>query len=91
MYCCSCILIMPFVKKNSSIVWKYFKKDVNQPNIAICTLCKNSYKKSNSTSNLLDHLNRKHYTILNRDNILSKSEEREDDVVAPGNLFILIL
>lgn len=75
---------MPYPKKNASIVWKYFNKDVNKPNVAVCTLCKTSYKRSNSTSNLLDHLNRKHFTTLNRDRMLV-NEECEDDVNTPGN------
>jgi len=77
---------MPCPKKNASIVWKYFQKDVNNPSTAFCTLCKTSYKRSNSTSNLLDHLNRKHITILNRDKMVTQSEESEDDVNAPGKL-----
>lgn len=77
---------MSFPKRNSSIVWKYFKKDFNKPNVAICTLCTppTTYKRSNGTSNLLDHLNRKHFTTLNRDR-MSVNEEREDDVNTPGN------
>lgn len=75
---------MPFPKKNASIVWKYFNKDVNKPNVAVCTLCKTSYKRSNSTSNLLDHLNRKHFTVLNRDR-MRVHEEREEDENTPGN------
>lgn len=75
---------MPYPKKNASIVWKYFNKDVNKTNVAVCTLCKTSYKTANSTSNLLDNLKRKHFTILNRDSMLV-NEEREDDVNTPGN------
>lgn len=74
---------MPYPKKNASIVWKYFNKDVNNPNVAVCTLCKTSYKRANSTSNLLDHLKRKHFIILNRDRMLV-NEDREDEVNTPG-------
>ncbi|XP_060879297.1 uncharacterized protein LOC132951485 [Metopolophium dirhodum] len=58
---------MPFPKKNAFVVW---------------TLCK-TYKRSNSTSNLLDHLNRKHFTVLNRDH-MRVNEEREEDENTPG-------
>lgn len=75
---------MPCPKKNASIVWKYFQKNANNPGSALCTLCKTSYKRANSTSNLLDHLNRKHITILNRDRMVTQTEESEDDVNAPG-------
>lgn len=48
-------------------------------------MCKNLYERSNSTSNVLDHLNKKHYTTLNRDYILSKNEAGEDYVNTPNN------
>jgi len=75
---------MPCPKKNVSIVWNYFLKNVNNPGLAFCTLCKKNYQRSNSTSNLLDHLNRKHYTRITRDRMIG-GEEREDDVNEPGN------
>ncbi|XP_015376635.1 PREDICTED: zinc finger BED domain-containing protein 1-like [Diuraphis noxia] len=57
--------------------------DPNKPNVAVCTLCKTSYKRANSTSNLLDHLNRKHFTVLNWDR-MHVNEEREEDENTPG-------
>lgn len=47
--------------------------NVNNPSTAISMLCKNAYKTSISWSNVLNHLNRKLFTILNRDNIFSRS------------------
>jgi len=70
---------MPIPKKNFSIVWKHFKKDPNNLGVAICTICKNTYKRSNGTSNLMDHLKRKHFTILNQDIIRNENNEESDD------------
>lgn len=69
-----------FPKKNSSAVWKHFQRDPSTPDIATCTICKNKYKRSNGTTNLLDHLKRKHFTILYRD----ISQQIEDDADIPG-------
>lgn len=38
--------MMACPKKNSSMVWKYFQKDPNNPSIAVCSLCKNTYKRA---------------------------------------------
>lgn len=77
---------MSLPKKNCSIVWKHFKKDPNSPDLAICTICKNTYKRSNGTTNLLDHLKRKHFTILCRDNMLNQNQQIEDNETnIPGN------
>jgi hypothetical protein len=78
---------MPLPKKNSSIVWKHFRKNENHPDMAICTLCKNSYKRCNGTTNLLDHLKRKHLTVLNRDKII-QNEESDDDFNTPGKYYV---
>jgi hypothetical protein len=66
-------------KKNCSIVWKHFKKDANNSDLAICTNCKNNYKRSNGTTNLLGHLKRKHFTILNRETLHHQNDEENDD------------
>lgn len=76
---------MSNLKKNSSPCWKYFNKNVNEPNMAICKICKNSYKRGNNTSNLLDHLKRKHFTVLTRDSMLSLNDESDNDISVPGN------
>lgn len=76
---------MSWLKKNSSVVWKYFKKDVNNPNEAQCLICKSSYKRSNGTSNLMEHLKRKHMGILDRDNMLLQNEE-QISINEPGYL-----
>ncbi|KAF0723116.1 BED-type domain-containing protein [Aphis craccivora] len=57
---CQFLIIMSWLKKNSSMVWKYFKKDTNNQNEAQCLICKSTYKRSNGTSNLMEHLKRKH-------------------------------
>lgn len=76
---------MPLSKNNCSIVWKYFKKDPNNNSVAICTICKNTYKRSNGTTNLLDHLKRKHFTVLNEDTIRHQNnDEIDDDLNIPG-------
>ncbi|KAF0751893.1 zinc finger BED domain-containing protein 1-like, partial [Aphis craccivora] len=43
-------------KKNSSIAWKHFQRAPNTSVITTCTICKNQCKRSNGTTNLLDHL-----------------------------------
>ncbi|KAL4113409.1 hypothetical protein QTP88_017034 [Uroleucon formosanum] len=68
---------------DSSVVWKYFKKDLNNPNEAQCLICKSSYKRSNGTSNLMEHLKRKHMCILDRDNMLLQNLEQES-INEPG-------
>lgn len=73
---------MSLPRKNTSIVWKHFRKDPNIPDMAICTIYKNKYKRSNGTTNLLEHLKRKHYTVLCRDNI--QTQQMEDDADRPG-------
>jgi len=60
---------MSIPKSNSSNAWKHFIRDPNTPDEAICTHCKKSYKRSNGNTNLLDHLKRKHFTVLNRCNL----------------------
>lgn len=72
---------MSLPKKNSSVVWRYFRRDPNTPDVAICTICKNPYKRSNGTTNLLDHLKRKHYTVINRHETLQQTED-DDNTLA---------
>ncbi|KAF2880598.1 hypothetical protein ILUMI_25579 [Ignelater luminosus] len=54
------------LKIKKSIVWNYFKRDLNR-NCAVCILCRKAFKVSNTT-NLKDHLNRAHpnYTRKNK-------------------------
>jgi len=68
-------------KSNSSIVWDYFLRDPNTPNVAICKHCKKPYKRCNGTTNLMDHLKRKHFTLLTRSNV---QQQNEDDANRPG-------
>lgn len=58
-------------KKNRSFVWNFFTKNPNTNDAATCSLCKKTYKRGNSTSNLIDYLKRDHMSILERDGILS--------------------
>lgn len=47
-------------RKRKSIVWNYFEKDVGPKKMAKCRLCSTEYRTSGNTSNLKDHLKRKH-------------------------------
>ncbi|XP_022165455.1 uncharacterized protein LOC111030329 [Myzus persicae] len=76
---------MSIPKKNSSIVWKHFRRDPNTPDEATCSICNNKYKRSNGTTNLLDHLKRKHFTVLCRDELQhTETEQIEEDRNQPG-------
>lgn len=74
---------MSIPEKNSSIVWKHFQRDPNTPDVATCSICNNKHKRSNGTTNLLDHLKRKHFTVLCR-NELQHTEQIEEDRNQPG-------
>ncbi|KAL4103950.1 hypothetical protein QTP88_019267 [Uroleucon formosanum] len=54
-------------KKNSSNVWCYFTKNINKPDEAKCNLCHTVYKHGHGTSNLHEHLCRKHQSKLDAD------------------------
>jgi len=54
-------------RKNTSDVWKYFKKLLNKPNEAVCLIYKTHYKHGHGTSNLHKHLRRVHQTKLDAD------------------------
>jgi len=86
---------MSWLKKNSSVVWNYFIKDVNNSNVAQCSLCKKTYQRSSGTSNLMEHLKRKHMTRLERDNIIQAKEKEQDGIQdsinVPGNLILLCI
>ncbi|XP_076296265.1 E3 SUMO-protein ligase ZBED1-like [Lasioglossum baleicum] len=49
-------------RQKRSIVWQYFVK--KSPTSATCLLCKRDYKSAHNTTNLHEHLKRKHFTIL---------------------------
>lgn len=51
--------------------------------MATCLICNNKYKRCNGTTNLLDHLKRKHFTVLCRDS-LQQTEQTEEDRNQPG-------
>ncbi|CAI6342938.1 unnamed protein product [Macrosiphum euphorbiae] len=74
-------------KKNRSFVWDYFTKNPNAIDSATCRICKKSYKRGNSTSNLIDHLKRDHMTILERDGIFSvhQTHQRASTNELPNN------
>ncbi|XP_054290124.1 E3 SUMO-protein ligase ZBED1-like isoform X2 [Macrosteles quadrilineatus] len=48
--------------KRTSIVWKFFNKNSND--LAMCILCKKEIRHNSSTTNLRDHLHRKHPECL---------------------------
>jgi hypothetical protein len=54
-------------KKNSSNVWCYFTKNINKPDEAKCNLYHTVYKHGHGTSNLHEHLRRKHQSKLDAD------------------------
>lgn len=64
-------------RKKRSDVWLYFEK--RSPTSAFCVLCKKEFKSSNNTSNLRDHLNRKHVTILQATKLIDEVEEMEQN------------
>jgi len=70
-------------KISCSEVWKYFIKNHNIPDEAQCKICKHSYKRANGTSNLMEHLKRKHMTILQRDKIIALNE-RNGEINEPN-------
>lgn len=50
-------------KKKKSLMWRHFKKTEEKGKV-ICNLCKQEYKFCNNTSNMKDHLHRKHPEVL---------------------------
>ncbi|XP_050535894.1 uncharacterized protein LOC126902547 [Daktulosphaira vitifoliae] len=65
-------------KKNRSNVWNFVDKDPNFSNQVICKFCKFKIKYANNTSNVWDHLRRKHITALEANRLSSQNEERND-------------
>lgn len=67
--------------KGSSLVWEYFDKV--STTIATCKLCQLKHKRCGNTTNLKDHLKRKHLvewsTMKNED-----SEMNEDNEIEPS-------
>lgn len=59
-----------------------FPKGPNLPDIAICNVWKNTYKRSNNTTNLLDHLKHKYFTVLYRQN-----QGIEEEANIPGKVY----
>ncbi|XP_022180699.1 zinc finger BED domain-containing protein 1-like [Myzus persicae] len=64
--------------KNRSGVWNYMAKDPNTPGQIQCKLCKLKIKYSNNTSNVWDHLRRKHSTVLEANKLATQVEEVDD-------------
>jgi len=59
-----------FPKKNRSNVWEYYLKDPNSPGQSKCRICQSFFKYSGNTSNLWDHVKRKHSTVLEDEKFL---------------------
>jgi len=84
-------------KKNRSGVWNYMDKDPNSPGQIQCKLCKLKIKYTNNTSNIWDHLRRKHSTALEANKLATQIEELDDINVSnepstsTGNLHFYIL
>ena len=74
-------------RQKRSLVWKYFEKKT--PTTAMCFLCKKEYKNAGNTSNLYEHLKRKHFTALeaNRERDEEAAELIDSDApVIPGTV-----
>ncbi|XP_076670787.1 LOW QUALITY PROTEIN: E3 SUMO-protein ligase ZBED1 [Andrena cerasifolii] len=74
-------------RQKRSLVWKYFEK--KDTNTAMCLLCKREYKNAGNTSNLHEHLKRKHFTVLeaNRERDQEAAESIDiDEPVIPGTV-----
>ncbi|XP_018396942.1 PREDICTED: zinc finger BED domain-containing protein 1-like [Cyphomyrmex costatus] len=69
-----------------SLVWKIFTKN-KDGSFAKCNICKNEYRTSGNTSNLLDHCKRKHKLQLDRlrkqNDVETTSESDADDCDDP--------
>lgn len=63
--------------KSRSIVWEFYKKLSNVS--AQCTLCKKEIRWHGSTTNLMEHLKRKHHTYLNLCSQATSLEEPQID------------
>ncbi|XP_063220505.1 E3 SUMO-protein ligase ZBED1-like [Bacillus rossius redtenbacheri] len=64
--------------RRKSSVWTYFEKKTDTS--AVCLLCKKVYQSKNNTSNLHEHLNRKHMTVLQAAQLIEQVENfRVDD------------
>jgi len=66
-------------KTRKSIVWKYYvKKDI----FATCNMCTKSIKYAGNTTNLMQHLQRKHLIYLKSENerqIIKNTENNTND------------
>lgn len=68
--------------KRTSIVWKFFHKTSND--LAECVMCKKEIKHNSSTTNLRDHLQRRHPECMN----LKTQEDGAEIVVINPNASI---
>lgn len=89
-----------FPKKNRSNVWEYYLKDPNSPGQVKCRICKSFFKYSGNTSNLWDHVKRKHSTVLEAEKLVTELEQLDDvpnismndqPSTSTGNIFVLIV
>ncbi|KAL1489200.1 hypothetical protein ABEB36_014133 [Hypothenemus hampei] len=60
-------------KKTSSEVWNFFSKDAKNSKLSLCRLCGKRYKNGGGTSNLRNHILRKHQNLQ-----LSHLEKRQN-------------
>ncbi|XP_008178587.1 zinc finger BED domain-containing protein 1-like [Acyrthosiphon pisum] len=75
-------------RKNTSDVWKYFKKLSNTPNEAVCLIFSTHYKHGHGTSNLHEHLRRVHQSKLDaekRNTELEKDLDKEQNNDQPSS------
>lgn len=69
-------------RQKRSIVWQYFEKKT--PTTAMCLLCKREYKSASNTTNLHEHLKRKHFTVLQANQILHDEEAQLIEIEGSG-------
>lgn len=50
-------------RRTRSVIWTFFTVDKKSPEMAICSICKNTFSFKTSTSNLKRHMTAKHPTV----------------------------
>ena len=68
---------MKRARSSRSVVWQYFNKSGANLSKAICTVCGETLKHSNNTSNLFKHLKCKHFQVYEQ-----VEEERKEEEAA---------
>lgn len=72
------------IKRQKSSMWTYFKKSENGTRVT-CELCMREFQYCNNTSNMRDHLNRKHTEVLLNLSV-SQNKNNEEENLYHSNL-----